>query len=191
MWALLIPLLSQLFGEKGPIGTFLKNKAEYQQAQADYKLAVLKAQSEEAVQNRISDTTDLQTRLNSTTLNFKQNTYVFVCSIIVFSIVLPNHAAQMWANFNLIPNWFSDLFKVMTLAIWGIPVAAPIIGGMFTGISNAIEARREYKIKKFNTKLMFDTIRKGLGGSIDQKNVDLINAALRAGGIDPHTGDDI
>ena len=191
MWALLIPILSQVFGENGPIGAYFKAKMQEQKAQSDFKLAVLKAQSEQITQERISDTTDLQTRLNSTTMGFKQGTYVFVCSIIVFSIVLPQHAALMWANFGLIPAWFSDLFKVMTLAIWGIPVAAPIIGGMFHGISNAIEARREYKIRKFNTKLMFDTIRQGLGGSIDQKNVDLINAALKAGGIDPNTGNDI
>lgn len=191
MWALLVPILSQVFGDNGPIGTYLKTKMQEQKAHSDYQMALLKAQSEQITQARISDTTDLQTRLNSTTLNFKQGTYVFVSSIIVFSILFPGQAAQMWANFGLIPNWFSDLFKVMTLAIWGIPVAAPIIGGMFTGITHAIEARREYKIKKFNTQLMFDTIRKGLGGSIDQKNVDLINAALKAGGIDPSTGNEI
>jgi hypothetical protein len=143
MLALLIPILSQIFGENGPIGTYFKSKMLEQQAQSEFKLAALKAQSEQITQERISETANLQTRLNSTTMEFKQGTYVFVSSIIVFSIVLPHHAALMWANFNLIPAWFSDLFKVMTLAIWGIPVAAPIIGGMFTGISQAVEARRE------------------------------------------------
>lgn len=190
MFALLIPILATVFGEKGFLGAYLKSKADMQQANNDFKLATMKAQSEQEIQNRISETTNLSTRLNSTSQGFKQSTYIFVCAVITFSIIFPSHAVDMWKNFSLIPHWFSDLFKIMTLTIWGLPIAAPVVTGMFTGISNAISDRREYKLKRFNTKLMYDGLRKIFPAGMTQEQVNIVNEAVRAAGIDPETGSD-
>lgn len=189
MFSILIPLLATLFGEKGPIGAYLKSRADMQQADNDFKLATMKAQSELAIQERISETTNLSTRLNATTQGFKQGTYIFVCAVITFSILFPSHAKDMWSNFALIPTWFSDLFKIMTLTVWGLPVAAPVVTGMFTGISNALADRREYKLKKFNTKLMYEGLKKIFPKGMTQAQVDIVNAAIQAGGINPETGE--
>lgn len=188
MWAFLMAALPLLGGFTQPIKDFFALKREEQRAQSDYKIAVLKSNTDLAVQNRISDSSDLATRIQMTSQNFKQNIYIWFLAVITFSCIAPTYAQQMWINFSAIPTWFTDLFKIMTLVTWGVPVAAPHVQNMFTAVQAAVADRREYKLKKLNIKAGFDALRLAQG-SLSPSQVEAIKKMLEAMGINPDTGE--
>jgi len=148
MWMALIPLLSGIFGENGPIGQYFKTKAAQVQAEQDYKLAVLKANTEAAIQASIADTTQRSNYLGATSQGFRQGTFYWVSAIILYSIIFPSKADDLWRNFGLIPQWVQYVYVAMLSVTWGLPIAKENIGLMFSSIGKGLEARREYKIEK-------------------------------------------
>lgn len=180
MWAAIIPLISSLLGENGPIGKYFKLKADTIAAEQTYRLEVLKAQTEQAK----TEAQQVSDRLNSTTQNFKQTTFWFIAVPVIITMCpwTSTFAVTMWANFKLIPEWFQILFVSVYSSIWGLPIAKEYLGGMFKSLGTAIEARREYKLERarINREAVFASIRKSIGG-IDQKTVDMIDTALDEG----------
>lgn len=180
MWAMLIPLIAGFLGEKGPLGRYFKLKADTVAAEQTYRLEVLKAQTEQAQ----TEAQQISDRLNSTTQNFKQSTFWFIAVPVVITMCpwSSSFAVTMWANFQLIPEWFQILFVSVYSSIWGLPIAKEYLGGMFKSLGGAMEARREYKLEKarINREAVFASIRKSIGG-IDQKTVDIIDDALDEG----------
>lgn len=174
----LIPLISSIFGENGPLGQYFKSKAEQVQAEQQYRLEVLKAQIESAK----TEAQQVSDRLGSTSQEFKQMTFWFICAPVLLTMFFPNFSTSMWNNFTLIPEWFQILFVSVYSSIWGLPIAKEYLGGMFKSLGGAIEARREFKLEKarINREAVFASIRKSIGG-IDQKTVDVIDDALDAG----------
>lgn len=183
MWfAALIPLLSGIFGENGPIGQYFKTKAAQVQAEQDYKLALMKANTEQAIAISTADTAQRSNYLGATSQGFRQGTFYWMSAIILYSILFPSKADALWHNFGLIPQWVQYVYVAMLSVTWGLPIAKENIGLMFSSIGRAIETRREYKLEKarINRDAVFASIRKSLGG-IDQKTVDVIDDALDAG----------
>ena len=174
---MLIPLISSLLGGKGPIGQYFKNKSDTLLAEQTYRLEILKAHTEQAK----TEAQQISDRLNSTTQSFKQSTFWFIAVPVVITMCpwSSAFAVTMWANFQLIPEWFQILFVSVYSSIWGLPIAKEYLGGMFKSLGGAIEARREYKLR-INREAVFASIRKSIGG-IDQKTVDLIDDALDEG----------
>lgn len=183
MWALLIPLISQLFGEKGPLGQYFKVKSDMVAAEQTYKLELLKAQSEQAIAEATADTAQRSNYLNATTQNFRQGTFYWVSAIILYSIIFPSKAEVMWHNFSLIPEWVQYIYVAMLSVTWGLPIAKENIGLMFASVGRGIDAHRDYKLEKarINRTAVFDSLRKDMGQGVDQKTVDMIDHALDAG----------
>lgn len=185
MWfAALIPLLSGIFGENGPIGQYFKTKAAQVQAEQDYKLAVLKANTEAAIQESVADTTQRANYLGATSQGFRQGTFYWMSAIILYSIVFPSKADSLWHNFGLIPQWVQYVYVAMLSVTWGLPVAKENIGLMFSSIGKGLEARREFKLEKarINRKVVIDDIRKELfPKGMNQAQVDIFDRALDAG----------
>ncbi len=188
MWGPIITLISGLLGESGPLGQWFKIKAETAKADEQYKLAYLTAQATQAAAQLQSDTSLTTARLAATTQQFKQYTFYFLVIPMLVSVCFPKYAAIMWHNFELIPEWFRTLFGAVYLTIWGIPVASGYLAGIFKGItqtaSDALDSRMDRKVKKIealNQKSFFDSIRKDLGGGVDQKTVDMLNRAIAKG----------
>ncbi len=185
MWfAALIPLLSGIFGENGPLGQYFKNKAAVIQAEQEYKLALLKAQAEQVKAEVEGDTAQRANYLAATSVGFRQGTFYFLSSIIIFSIIVPSRAADMWHNFSLIPQWVQYIYVGMLSVTWGLPVAKENIGLMFSSIGRAVETRREFKLEKarINKEAMYAVLRAKLfTHGMTQPQVDIFDEAVKAG----------
>jgi hypothetical protein len=185
MWfTALIPLLSGIFGENGPLGQFFKTKAAQVQAKQDYELALLKANAEAAVQASIADTAQRANYLAATSNGFRQGTFYWMSAIILYSILFPSKAEALWHNFNLIPQWVQYVYVAMLSVTWGLPVAKENVGLMFSSIGRAIEARRDYKLEKarINREAVFASLRAKLfPKGMSQAQVDIVDGALDDG----------
>ena len=182
MWAMLIPLLSSIFGESGPIGQYLKNKAAQVQVEQEYKLAVLKANAEVAVQASIADTAQRANYLGATSQGFRQGTFYWMSAIILYSILFPGKAEALWHNFTIIPDWIQYGYLAMLYVTWGLPIAKENIGLMFSSIGRGLSAHREYKLAKINRKAMMDAARKELfPKGMNQAQVDALDRIVDAG----------
>ena len=121
MWAMIIPLISSILGENGPVGQYFKSKAAQVQADQEFKLATLNAQTKqiEVEGQQILD------RLNSTSQDFKQSTFWFIAVPVIITMCpwTSSFAVVMWGNFGLIPEWFQILFVSIYSSIWGLPIA--------------------------------------------------------------------
>ena len=181
----LIPLLSGIFGEKGPIGQYFKTKAAQVQVEQEYKLAVLKANTEVAIQSSISDTTQRSNYLGATSQGFRQGTFYWVSAIILYSIIFPSKAEDLWHNFGLIPQWVQYVYVAMLSVTWGLPIAKENIGLMFSSIGKGLESRREYKIEKIkalNEEMLANELRRTLfkNGMTQEQWEAVRNAAYKA-----------
>ena len=86
----------------------------------------------------------------------------------------------MWTNFYAIPQEFRYLFISIYSVIWGLPIADEYIGKIFGAVGRGIEAKRQYKIKKYNAKAAFDTLREIFKKGYTSEQVEVINKALEA-----------
>lgn len=180
----LIPLLSGLFGENGPLGQYFKIKADTIKAQQEYQLAILKAQTETALATVQADATTTTNRLSSTSQSFKEFTFWFLCGPVLLTMFFPSYAVPMWANFKLIPDWFQILFVSVYSSIWGLPIAKEYLGGMFSSLGNAINDHRDYKLAKarINRESVMASLRAKLfPRGMNQQQVDIVDGALDAG----------
>ncbi len=177
---MIIPLISSLLGENGPLGKYFKIKSDTLAAEQNYKLELLKAQTE-IVKTEAQQVSD---RLNSTSQEFKQMTFWFICAPVLVTMLAPVFSATMWNNFTLIPEWFQILFVSVYSSIWGLPIAKEYLGGMFKSLGSAIEARRDFKLEKakLNREVVFAGLRNDIFPSgMTQSQVDGINKALDLG----------
>lgn len=184
MWMALLPLLSGLFGENGPLGQYFKTKAAQVQAEQDYKLALLKSNTDLAIQQSVADTTQRANNLGATTQGFRQGTFYWISAIIFYSIIFPEKATALWTNFNQIPQFIQYIYIAMISVTWGLPVAKENIGLMFSSIGNAVSAHRDFKLEKakINRKVVLDDIRKELfPNGMTQAQVNVFDHALDMG----------
>jgi hypothetical protein len=185
MWfSALMPILSGIFGENGPLGQYFKVKAAQVQAEEDYRLAALKSATDQAVADSVADTTQRSNYLASTSQGFRQGTFYWMSGIIFYSIIFPSKADALWANFTLIPQWVQYIYIAMLSVTWGLPVAKENIGLMFSSIGRGIAASRDHQISKIeaiNKAQFYDSIRKSMGNGVDQKTVDMLDKAIDAG----------
>jgi hypothetical protein len=104
---------------------------------------------------------------------------------VLYSIIFRDQAAQMWANFALIPQWFQYLYLSVFSVIWGLPIAKDNMSLMFSSVKNAIADRREFKIEKikaFNKEAAYVELRKELfTKGMTQKQVDIFEKVFKAG----------
>ncbi len=178
MWAAIIPLISSLLGENGPLGQWFKTKAAQVQADQDYKLAVLKANAEAAIQASIADTAQRSNYLGATSQGFRQGTFYWMSAIILYSILRPGSAEALWHNFALIPEWVQYIYLGMLSVTWGLPIAKENIGLMFSSIGRGMAAHREYKL---NRAAVFQGLHNIFPAGMTQSQVDSIDKALDEG----------
>ena len=185
MSAILLALAPLLAGITEPLKNWFSYKQKEVEATREYTLAALKAQSEQAVAQSVAETSQLNNRLGVTSQSFKQLTWWFLSAIVVYSIVFPTQAVQMWKHFDLIPEWFRYLYLSVFGVIWGLPIAKDNISLMFESVKSLAADRREYKIEKLKTlneAKIFESLRKSIfTKGLTQAQVDDVKAALRAG----------
>lgn len=186
MWALLVPLISQILGENGPLGKLFKIKADQIVAEDNYKLELLKSQTERDTAAIAADTSQRSNYLNATSQGFRQGTFYWLSAIMLYSILRPESAQIMWQNFRYTPDWFQYIYLGMLSVIWGLPIARENVALMFSSIGRGIESRREYKLEKakINRLAVFEYIKsKWFPKGMNQQAVEILDSALDAGEI--------
>ena len=165
MWMALIPLLSSLFGENGPIGSYLKTQAAKVQAQAELDLQVEKdklALSTAMAQAQVESEAN---KLNATSQGFKAFSYALLTFPIIVVCLLPNVGKDIFANLSLIPSWYAQLYVAISGVIWGLPIASSAVNGIFSSVQQAWIDRQPHqiaKIKAVNENILAEQLRQNL-----------------------------
>lgn len=184
MWALLIPLLTQIFGADGIITQYAKAKADIRQKEQDYRLAVLEGNIKQVTQQIESDSHDVKNRLDATSQGFKQSQWYFFGALIVLSVLFPSRAEIMWHNLSIVPDWVQNTFVAMTLVTWGINPVKNGINWFKDTASTALEnraARQVAKIKAANDVAFYKVLREKIfKQGLSQDQVDALTEALKA-----------
>ncbi len=170
MLAAILPILS-LLGTS--VKDYLSHRQEVKKEEREVELATIQANKEAIISGNESTTAQIQAYLQATSKKFRQGTFYFFMVPFIVSMVAPEYAKVMWANFDAIPYEFKLLFFSIYGVIWGFP-----------SINKYVENRREYKLEKarINRKAVFDKlIAKWFPKGMNQQNVRDLDEALDAG----------
>ena len=193
MWfAALIPLLSGLFGENGPLGQYFKTKALQVQASADLAMQVEKDKLALSAQIAQSAVISEQNKLLATSQTFKAISFLLLNIPIIITCLSTSYGASLWANMTLIPVWYAQMYVSVVFVIWGLPVVANATGTIFQAIQDAWAVRQSVNLgtieakgqaNGINTeqakKEIFDIMKKTVGlNGFTQPQVDLISPVL-------------
>jgi hypothetical protein len=177
MWTAITSIISVI---ASPIKDYFVQRREEKNKEHELRIAQLQAQTEQVNNAQDNETATVKYRLESTSQSFKQNTFWLLICPTVLSVTFPSKAEIMWANFDLMPQWYQYLFISVYSSIWGLPVAKD---GM-NAISSWMDKRRDYKLEKarINRKNFMDYLRAKLyPKGIPQNHVQIYDAAIDAG----------
>lgn len=163
-----------------PIKDYFVQRREEKNKEHELRIAQIQSQTEQLKNSQDNETATVKYRLESTSQSFKQNTFWLLVCPTVLSVVFPNKASLMWANFGLMPEWYQTLFISVYSSIWALPITKDGIGA----ISSWIDKRREYKLEKarINRKAVADKLRaKWFPKGMAQQHVVDLDEALDAG----------
>jgi len=177
MFALLIPVLAQL---PGLIGKFFSQKNEILTAQNQAQLQVELAKLQMAREIATSQLNLNATIIQSTAPFFKYFTFFMWFGPFMAGVIMPSLSKDIFLNLGGMPEWYVTSCIAIMFTVWGISVSAPVVNGIFSGLGEFFSARREYKVKlaTLDEKKFFDVIKKGLGGSINEKTFNMLRAAI-------------
>jgi hypothetical protein len=193
MWlAALIPLLSSMFGENGPLGQYFKTKAA--QVQADANLALQIQKDKLALSSIIAQAAvdSERNKLAATSQTFKAVSFLLLNIPIIITCLSNIQGEALWNNLTLIPVWYAQMYVAVVFVIWGLPVVGNATGTIFNAVQQAWEVRNRGKIDKIqaigeangmNTeqakKEIFDVMKKATGlQGYTQQSVDVISPVL-------------
>jgi hypothetical protein len=192
MWPLLLPLLTGIFGENGPIGQYFKTKAAKEQAAVDLALqdekdtmALSGIMAQAAVDSE-------RNKLAATSQSFKAVSFFLLNVPIIITCLSDNRGKALWDNLSAVPVWYAQLYVSVVFVIWGLPVVANATGTIFGAIQDAWDARNQGKIAKIAalgqanglnteqaTKQIFDIMHKTMG-AISQAQVNVADPLIKS-----------
>lgn len=193
MWfAALIPLISGILGENGPLGQYFKSKANQVQASADLaaKISADKLQmSRDLAQAAVESE---KNKLSATGQGFKFVTFCLITLPILITCVAPEFGARIFENLSKIPVGFMQLWAAVVGVIWGLPIAANTMSVIMSSIQQGWDLRNQGKIQKIVAlgeagqigkdeakKEIFDTMKKAVNlNGYTQAQVDILNPVL-------------
>ncbi len=192
MWAMLIPLISSILGENGPLGQYFKTKAETVKATADYNLQVEKAKLDYAAQMAKSATEQQANQLASVTSSVRAWILTLINLPIVITCVSPSTGKDIFASISIVPQWYAMLDVAIIGTVFGLPIAVNWMSSVFSGIQDAWLNRQDKKIEKIQVlgeaqqigkdaakKEIFDTMKKAVNlNGYTQSQVDILNPVL-------------
>ncbi len=174
----LVPLIG---GFTQPIKDYFSFKKQQADKAYDLELAKIEAEKQAVISTNESRTQQIRDYLGAVSKSFRQFTFFFFMIPFVISMFFPEYAKVMWTNFYAIPQEFRYLFISIYSVIWGLPIADEYIGKIFGAVGRGLQAKRVYKIQKYNAKAAFSTLRKHIfTDGMTQEQVNIINKALKA-----------
>ena len=185
MWTLLIPLLAQLGGK---FGDYFKQKA-------DLQLEQLKTQREIelAKQQMAAEVAKAQLELNKTIVAstgnyFKYFTFFMWFGPFMVGTIAPARAHDIFLNWAGMPDWYVQSCMLIMFTVWGISVSAPVVGGIFSSLSQFMvdrkEAKRNFELAKakINRDVVFDKVKAAwFPKGMNQQQVNELDRALDDG----------
>jgi len=185
MWLALLPLLSAFFGENGPLGMYLKTKAQQVQAAAELALQVEKDKLTLSTVMAQAEVQSTQIKLAATSQGFKTFSYCLLTLPILIVCIYPEGGKAVFTNLSLIPSWYAQLYVAVVGVIWGLPIASSAVSGIFSAVQQAWLERQPIKIDKIkalNEKVLADQLRKTLftQGMTQPQWEAILNAAKAA-----------
>jgi hypothetical protein len=147
---LLIPLLSSLFGTNGPLGQYLKTKADQVQAKAALDLKV--ENDKFLLSGQIAQAAvDLQrAQLAATSSLFKSTVFWIFTAPILATMIHPAWGTAIFIALNTVPADYLKMYFLLIGVIWGIPMGTNMMGGIMTGLQSAFDASHQRKIEKIS-----------------------------------------
>lgn len=186
MWLSLLPLLTQIFGENGPLGTYLKTKAAKVQADAELALQVQKDKLTLSSVVAQAEVASESNKLNATSQGFKSFSYALLTLPIIVVCISPALGKEIFANLSLIPSWYAQLYVAVVGVIWGLPIASSAVSGIFSAVQHSWLERQPLKIEKakaLNEQVLATELRKNLfkNGMTQEQWDAILNATKTAG----------
>lgn len=178
--AILLPILANLPGQ---IGEYFKTRQEIEkiklETEKELQLANLKLAGEVAK----ADLEKSKEIVKATGSGFKYFTFFMWFGPFILGLVWPSKATEVFSNLSNMPQWYVESCMLIMFTVWGISVSAPVISNIFSGLSNYMQGRREYKLEKskIDRKAFFDGMRKIFPKGLTQDQVDVINDTLDKG----------
>lgn len=149
MWfAALIPLLSSIFGENGPIGQYFKTKAQQVQATADLAMQVEKDKMQLSGILAQAAVDSEKNKLGATSQGFKFVTFVMLSLPIIITCFAPEYGKRIFDNLSSIPTGWFQLWGTVIGVIWGLPIAANAMSTILSSFQDFTESRTQGKIAK-------------------------------------------
>lgn len=192
MWALLIPLITKIFGVDGFITQLVSTKAQKDKANAELALQIQKdklALSSIIAQAAVDSE---KNKLTATGQGFKFITFSMISLPIIVTCFAPEFGKRIFDNLALIPVGWFQLWATVVGVIWGLPIAANAMTTILQSIQQAWDVRNKGKITKIVAlgeagqigkeaakKEIFDTMKKAVNlNGYTQAQVDILSPVL-------------
>ncbi len=158
MFALLIPLLAQL---PGLIGAFFKQKNDILTAKNEADRQVELAKLDLAKEIAVAQLNLNATIVQATSSWFKYFTFFMWFGPFIAGTVYPKIGAEIFNNWEGMPEWYITSCITIMFTVWGISVSANAVNGIFSGLGDFFSARRDYKLNlaKVDRKAYYDNLR--------------------------------
>jgi hypothetical protein len=179
MFALLIPILASL---PGLFGAFFKQKNDILTAKNEAE-----RQIELAKINMATEIAKAQLNLNATIVQstssfFKYFTFVMWFGPYMIGLISPAMSKAIFENMLGMPEWYVQSCMLIMFVIWGINVSGPVVNGIFSGLGEFFQAKRNDKIElavqvaKVDRKAYYDALRdtKGIVMPDDVKTMEVV-----------------
>lgn len=172
-WALLFSVLGNL---PGTIGDYFKSKNDLALAKVNAEVAIEQAKIAQAQAYATADLQKADSLLGVTSPKFKQFTFIVWFLPFLLAVVAPGHAKEIFANLQVLPDWYTQTAITLLLSVWGITVASGVIEKIFTNVVQFLDKRKKENLPAD----MFYQVIRSVKGNITQAEVDVYNKALDA-----------
>jgi len=172
---LLLPLLAKI---PGMIGDYYSKRLDLEVTKVNTAKEVELAKAQMATDIAKAELANAQQVVLMTSTTFRTVMTCLVFTPFAITMISSKWSAVIFANFSLMPAWYSQICLTIILAIYGITVGAPVVKNIFDGLGTYLDGKRNYILEKakINRKVFFDSLRKD--GALSQQEVDEANKAL-------------
>lgn len=177
MWPAIISLLS---GIPGLFGEYFKKRSELEELKLETAKQLELARMGMAKEIARNETERANNSLGATSAKFKYLTYfIFFAPFVACLIGFPEYADQVFKNLNTLPEWYVTAAVATQLTIWGIPIASNVVSGIFSNLSSAMDARRQFKLEKatIDKKAFYEALR-AIKGHVSAEDVKINDKVL-------------
>ena len=169
-------ILAALSIVKDIASTGLTHYQERKEAEHQVKMAEQKAKSNMAQAVLKAELELGHVQVKSTGRWFKCVTFFLWIGPFIISSISPEHGAQIFKNWEVMPEWYSQSCLVLIFAVWGIQVGKPAIMTMFANLGHAFRKRQQLS---FNRKIFYDVVR-STSGNLSEHEVKIYEKAIKA-----------